>query len=486
MTQLGDDDAPFGTGHGPFLTGAFAPVTDEVVLDDLPVRGEVPADLVGVYLRNGPNPRVAPRGRYHPFDGDGMIYGAQFDRGRVVVRNRWVATDGLAAEAAAGEARFAGIMHTVPGSADAPLKDTANTDVLVHGGQALATWYLCGKPYALDPVTLEPRGVAPFAAGLRGAVSAHGKVDRHSGELMFFDYGHGDDGAYLRHGVVAADGRLTHHVDIAMPGPRLPHDMAITANHSILHDLPLVPDEAARRLGRHKLVFRPEQPTRFGVLPRHGAGTSIRWFEFAPCFVYHTVNAWEDGDEVVLVGCRYLPVADERGGIDAARTARVIAELHMNARLWCWRMNLRTGLAREHALDPDHNVEFPTMDTRRVGRPSRFAYLVDHHPTTLRWVGIRKLDTVTGACLGAWSDGPEVSWYSEPWFAPRDGASLGGDEDDGYVIAFHWDERERRQELQVFDARGIERGPVARIAVPRRIPAGFHAVWASPSELAPV
>jgi carotenoid cleavage dioxygenase len=297
---------------------------------------------------------------------------------------------------------------------------------------------------------------------------------------MFFDYA--DEAPHMRYGVVAADGRLAHHVDIDLPGPRLPHDMAITARYSILHDLPVLPDENARQLGRHKLIFRPDLPTRFVVIPRHGAAGSIRWFEFSPCFVYHCVNAWEEGDEVVLVGCRYMPASDGRGGLDAARTARMIAELNMDARMWRWRMNLVTGAAREEALDLEHNVEFPTADTQSLGQPSRFAYLVDHHPTMLRWLGLRKFDIQTGACLGGWTDGRETSWYSEPWFAPRDGSTA---EDDGYLIAFHWDDGTRRQELQVFDARGLDRGPVARIAVPRRIPAGFHAYWASPAELRP-
>ena len=35
-------DAPFGEGHGTGLTGAFAPVSDEVVLDAFHVEGEIP------------------------------------------------------------------------------------------------------------------------------------------------------------------------------------------------------------------------------------------------------------------------------------------------------------------------------------------------------------------------------------------------------------------------------------------------------------
>ena len=46
-----------------------------------------------------------------------------------------------------------------PGTARGlPFKDTANTDVIFHRGQVLATWYLCGQPMALDPLSLETLG----------------------------------------------------------------------------------------------------------------------------------------------------------------------------------------------------------------------------------------------------------------------------------------------------------------------------------------
>ena len=39
-----------------FLEGSFAPVTEEVTAFGLPVTGQLPAELSGRYLRNGPNP----------------------------------------------------------------------------------------------------------------------------------------------------------------------------------------------------------------------------------------------------------------------------------------------------------------------------------------------------------------------------------------------------------------------------------------------
>jgi carotenoid cleavage dioxygenase len=467
-------EAPFGEDYGPLLQGVYAPVMQELALEELKLlKGSIPTDLNGVYLRAGPNARYAPNGRYHPFDGDGMVHAAHFDNGRLTYRNRWVQTEGWKEEAQAGKSTHYGIRETLKGRQDKRLKDTANTDLVGHRGRALALWYMSGDAYEIDPITLQTLGKSAAISQSGGKISAHAKVDEITEELMFFDYG--NDAPYMHYGVVDAQGRLAHYVPIDLPGPRLPHDMAVTEHYSILHDLPLFHDHEAMALGRHKIQFHPELPSRFGVIARRGAGDSIRWFNFTPCYLYHVVNAWEEGDWVVMVGCRYMPALDAQGRIDAQRTAKDVAELVMHARLWVWKMNVRTGETAEHVLNTDHNAEFPSYNGRLTGRKTRFGYLVDHsEKVTLHWSGIRKFDLETGADLGAWSDDPQNSWYSEPWFAEADRPQS---EDHGYVVVFQWNNALQRQTLDIFDARDIARGPVAQVELPQRLPAGFHACW---------
>ena len=73
-----------------FLQGNFAPVQEEVTVEKLRVEGIIPDDIRGVLLRNGPNPKYAPSGGYHAFDGDGMIHGVEFTDHGVAYANRWV------------------------------------------------------------------------------------------------------------------------------------------------------------------------------------------------------------------------------------------------------------------------------------------------------------------------------------------------------------------------------------------------------------
>lgn len=472
--QIIDDFAPFGEDHGPTLTGPYAPLRDESELTDLPLlKGKIPADLNGIYMRAGPNPRFAPNGRYHPFDGDGMVHAAEFRQGRLTLRNRWIRTDAWEQEDAAGAATHWGIRETIAGRTDKPLRDAANTDLVGHNGKALALWYMSGDAYEFDPLTLETLGKQAAIARTGGKISAHAKVDEITGELMYFDYG--NEAPYMHYGVLNADGTLRHHVPITLPGPRLPHDMAITEHYSILHDLPLFHDHEAMQLGRHKIDFHPELPTRLGVIPRYGRSDEIRWFDFSPCFLYHVVNAWEEGDNIVMVGCRYMPAQHADGSIDAPRTARNIAELVMTARLWRWSMNLKTGTVEEQCLDAEHNVEFPSCNAALTGRHTRFGYLSDQHAVSpLQWNGIRKYDLDTGEFLSAWTDDAEHSWYSEPWFAAADAAQS---EDHGYIIAFQFNDATRRQTLDIFDARDLNPGPLAQVEIPRHIPTGFHGCW---------
>ena len=124
-----------------------------------------------MYLRNTENPVHDSIGRYHPFDGDGMLHSMSFAGGRATYRNRFVRTAGLAAENEAGHALWAGLaespersLRTDGWGARARLKDASSTDVVVHNGQALTSFWQCGDLYAHDPRTLDPQGKAAQAA----------------------------------------------------------------------------------------------------------------------------------------------------------------------------------------------------------------------------------------------------------------------------------------------------------------------------------
>ncbi|MGI8841572.1 MAG: carotenoid oxygenase family protein [Caulobacteraceae bacterium] len=106
--------ATLAPSNHPYLNGPWTPLREEVDADDLDViEGAIPADLDGVYLRNTENQVHQPLGRFHPFDGDGMIHQIDFHGGRASYRNRFVRTRGFAAEQEAGGSLWGGLADPV-------------------------------------------------------------------------------------------------------------------------------------------------------------------------------------------------------------------------------------------------------------------------------------------------------------------------------------------------------------------------------------
>jgi carotenoid cleavage dioxygenase len=453
----------------PYLEGLYAPVREEVTARDLPVIGEIPRDLFGAYYRNGPNPMSPPKGMHHWFDGDGMLHGVWFENGRARYANRYVRTADFEAELEGADA-MPGIFSParVVDGRRTVYKDTANTDIVVHNGRLLALWYISGQPVAVDLATLDTIGLEDFGGALPRNVSAHSKVDPVTGEFVFFDYALYEP--KMSFGTVSADNRLTHFQEVDLPGPRLPHDMGLTENYVVLHDLPVVFTNCAIR-NRMWQIHVADQPTRFGVAPRRGG--AVKWFEFPTSYIYHVINCWEEGDEVVMAACKMVPNGYAPNPATYGAYAPMVAVLALRAQPFLWRMDLKTGEGRETRLD-DQLSEFPVVNLDFAGRRTRWSYhvVMDDH-VLQRFSALRKYDLSTGRSER--HDFPTGVYGSEPAFAPREGAS---DEDDGYVVSFVTSGA-GASEVHVLDARNFAAPPLARVMLPQRVPAGFHGTWSN-------
>lgn len=449
----------------PYLHGLYAPIKEEVSAEKLKVIGEIPKDLHGGFFRNGPNPKTPPKGMHHWFDGDGMIHGVWFENGAARYRNRYVQTQDYMAN---GDGALAGIFDPARDASGRKVhyRDTANTDLVFHNGRLLALWYISGQPVAVDAQTLETIGVENFNGRLPHNISAHSKVDPETGELVFFDYALYEPKMWT--GAVSAGGALTHFQEIDLPGPRLPHDMGMTENYVILHDLPVVFSDAAIR-NRMWKIHVADQPTRFGVVPRKGGAP--KWFEFPTCYVYHVINSWEEGDEVIMAACRMVPNGfkpDPQYGPYAAM-ADVLA---LRAQPFLWRMNMKTGEGREEQID-DAVSEFPVVNNEFSGRKTKHSYhVVFDNCIEQRFSALVKYNLETGTSER--HEFPKGVYGSEPAFASRVGARS---EDDGYLVTFTAD-MNGNSEAHIIDAQNFAAPTVARVKLPQRVPVGFHGTWA--------
>jgi carotenoid cleavage dioxygenase len=479
-TLPADDDHPY-------RTGPWRPQTTEWRADDLEVvEGAVPADLDGVYLRNTENPLHPAVKNYHPFDGDAMVHVVGFRDGKTFYRNRFVRTDGLLAEMAAGGAQWAGLAEMPEWSPRADgwgargrMKDASSTDVIVHRGTALTSFYLCGDLYSVDPFTAETLGKQTWGGRFPAewGASAHPKVDDRTGELLFFNYS--KHAPYMHYGVVDGDNQLVHYIDVPLPGPRLPHDLAFTENYVILNDFPLFWDAAALARGVHSPRWHRELPSRFAVVPRRGATTDIRWFEAESTFVLHFTNAYEDGDEIVLDGFfQGDPEPIDNGmGNRWQRAFRFLALDRMQTRLHRWRFDLTTGQVKEEQLS-DAITEFGMINGGYAGRPYRYTWAATGKPSWFLFDGLVRHDLVTGSEERITFD--DGVYGSETAMAPRVGST---GEDDGYLVTLTTDMNADASYCLVLDAARITDGPVCKLRLPERISSGTHSTWADGAEL---
>jgi carotenoid cleavage dioxygenase-like enzyme len=481
LSTLPEDD------DHPYRTGPWRPQTTEWDADDLTaVEGEVPTDLDGVYLRNTENPLHPALKTYHPFDGDGMMHIVGFRDGKAFYRNRFVRTEGFLAENEVGGPLWPGLAEPVSLSkrddgwgARGLMKDASSTDVIVHRGTALTSFYQCGDLYRLDPYSGDTLGkeswnhAFPFDWG----VSAHPKVDDRTGELLFFNYS--KQAPYMHYGVVDDNNDLVHYIDVPLPGPRLPHDMAFTANYVILNDFPLFWDPELLERNAHVAGFHRDMPSRFAVIARRGQTADIRWFEADPTFVLHFTNAYENGDDIVLDGFFQgdPDPADNGMGDKWQRAFRFLALDRMQARLHRWRFNLVTGHVVEEQLS-DSITEFGMINAGYAGTAYRYTYAATGKPSWFLFDGLVKHDLQTGGEQRfAFEDGV---YGSETAMAPRVGST---NEDDGYLVTLTTDMNADASYCLVFDAARIGDGPVCKLALPERISTGTHSTWAAGSQL---
>jgi carotenoid cleavage oxygenase len=442
----------------PYLQGNFAPVLKEVTATELPVVGELPAQLNGRYLRNGPNPVTAPEpSTYHWFTGDGMVHGIRLRDGRAEwYRNRWVRSAAVAG--ALGEQPHRGPVH---GGMDfAP-----NTNVIGHAGRTLAIVEAGSLPYELTD-ELETVGPTDFGGTLSGGYTAHPKRDSRTGELVAVSYffGWGDD---VEVTVVGIDGRVRSARRVTMGGPVSVHDCAITERSIVLLDLPVTFSmDAVSEGASFPYRWQEGYHARVGVLPRDGDTTDVVWHDVEPCYVFHPMNAYDEpgGEGIVLDVVRHPSMF---------RT-HLLGPAEGPPSLERWHVDGRGGAVKEERLD-DRGQEFPRVDERLVGLPHRYGYAV----------GVSGSDDIVGTeavlvrhdlergTSEVRTFGPGAG-VGEAVFVPR-AADAG--EADGWVLVLVYDAASDASALHVLNAGDIAGEPQAVVRLPQRVPAGFHGNW---------
>jgi carotenoid cleavage dioxygenase len=441
--------------RSPFLDGTYAPVHQEIHAPARLLSGEIPRGLVGTLMRNGANPRWPPHEPYHWFTGDGMVHAITFGTEGVTYRNRWVRTPRFLAEEAAGQALFAGFGQPIDPRAAALDTGVANTHVIGHADRILALEE-AHLPMRLT-ADLETLGYDTFGGVLEGRFTAHPKHDPRTGELVFFSYSaRGALTPTMSWGAIGPDGAVRRYEFFDAPYCSMVHDFAVTAKRIVFPILPLTGDLQRAMSGRPVFAWEPSRGAFLGVMERAAGVASLRWLEIDPCFVYHVLNAYEAGDEMIidLVEYDHAPLFPNADGSMPTSSA--------NGRLARWHIGQDV---RREVLDPASG-EFPRLDERYAGLPYRYGFRLVDTPEGRSAIAAYDMETRERK---VWTP-PEGDVPSEAVFAPS-----GASEGEGYLLSIVSRTDRDDSRLVILDARTLTLR--AEIALPQRVPAGFHGSW---------
>ena len=286
----------------PQLRGNYAPINFEADCHDLVVEGRVPEDLAGSLYRIGPNPKFVPNEGYHWFFGAGMVHAFHFAGGRVDYLNRWARTPKFEAEQAAGRPLpMSFVSDPVTGAIQSDRRNgLANTHIVWHGNQLLALEE-GSHPFSMTPETLESVGYGHYASDLQDAMTAHPKIDPLTGDLHGFGYMSGAIGSNkMTYHVVSPNGVVRRSDSFEAPYAAMVHDFVVTRDYVLFPLFPLTFDlDRMSSLGS-PFAFDAEAGAFIGILERDAPVSEIRWIEAPVCFVFHYLNAWNDGTQITF------------------------------------------------------------------------------------------------------------------------------------------------------------------------------------------
>jgi all-trans-8'-apo-beta-carotenal 15,15'-oxygenase len=471
-----------GNNAYPSCHGGLENLDQEYDYEVTEIEGAVPTDLKGTFFRNGPGrQRIGDTSYGHWFDGDGMISAFTFSEGRVHFKNRYVRTPKYLAETAAQSICFRGFGTQVPGGLRKNFlkmpANPANTSLIHHGGHLLAL-NEGGRPWALDPGSLETLGEFSYEGGLKpGQVfSAHGKIHTRSGD--YINFGAGISGFGLKGPKpclniyrINPSGKLFKNKQVPLDAFPFCHDFALSDRYAIFflgsivfgNMLPVV---LGARTISDQVIFDPSIAMRIIVLDLEDFSL-VRSFETDPGAIIHFGNAFESGDELIVDGM----FQDNFEANDTLKDVFNPEGRFGGGFYYRYYLNMATGAMRAEQVVPTES-EFPTINPSYAGIRNRYTYTacsVDNGADSF-FNGIAKVDFEGNAETLTL---PPGYYGSEPVFAPTDTSK---DEDDGYVLEVVYNGFDHVSELQIHRAKSLS-DCVCRLRLPHHLPHQFHGLF---------
>ncbi len=437
VAGIGVDLTGIAAKENYYLQGNYAPVINHISETGLKVTGQIPRDLSGLFVRNGPNPMSSVNEKkHHWFLGEGMLHGIRLDSGNALwYKNRLV--DGN--------------------------DSTANTSVVSHAGKIYAIVEAGGNPVEIDQ-DLNSLNTKPFYGDSNAGFTAHPKIDPDTNEMHAMCYDYANNFNTVDYVVIDQSGSHKRTQSIPFDSRAMLHECAITKNYMLVFDLSIVFDFYKLGRGYFPFSWDDNHQSRIGLLDRNGDSNSVKWFEIDRTYFFHTFNAHEDSKgNVIVTAAAYdrLFDTDWNGPFTESRP-----------QLTRWELNTASGRATKSKLD-DRAVEFPRIHPNFVGKSNQYGYaLASSNTPQPDFKEIVKYDFKNNTS--------EVYEYgsgkfgAEPVFVAAEGAQS---EDEGYLLSLVYNQATNKSDLIILNAEEPKSGPLATVHLPQRVPFGFHGEW---------
>jgi len=452
----------------------FESLERETRVASLPVKGELPPWLQGSLIRTGPAKwEVGERTMSHWFDGLAMLHRFSFTGQTVSYANRFL--DGRAYRAARERnaisySEFAtdpcrSLFQRVSAMFSPQFSDNANVN-LVKLGERFIAMTETPIPVQFDKETLAAAGVAYRPPGQ--LTTAHPHMDRATKGMLNYAAKLGPKSSYrfFRLGPEQRSPELIGAQSVREPA--YVHSFGVTSRWLVLAEFPLVVNPLRLALSGRPYIenyrWRPELGTRFHLFDR-GHGEALGPFETDPRFAFHHVNAFEDGDEVVVDVCTFgdAQIVEDLY-LERLRGGKPVSPAHLER----FRISSASGTVSSERL-LDEPIELPRINYLRCNEhPYRYVWGVGFGSG---WIDRIVKGDVVARQASVWSE--EGCFPGEPVFVAAPG---GEDEDHGVLLSVVFDGRKGCSFLLVLDARSLQE--LARAEVPHHIPFGFHGQFA--------
>lgn len=467
--------------------------TYEGELHGLPVQGSIPDWLNGSLIRTGPGTlQVGDQSYHHWFDGLAMLRRFCFAAGQVSFANRFLHSRAYQEAQKRGKISRGEFGTTARKSLLERLRDplprltdNATVNITMQGNRFVSVTE-SPFPIVFDPDSLETLDRFHYQDRVPGQITtAHPHFDYEENALYSYLVNLIPTCSYSIYRMAAPSAKRQLIGSIPVDRPAYMHTFAMTRQYIILVEYPLRLSRASLLLSGKPVIenydWQPQQGTQFLILSKQ-TGEVVHRATSAAFFAFHHVNAFEQGDEILI-------------DLIAYDDSRVIQSLYLEpllhhpeqviaaGELRRYRVDLAQPASAEPTVDFEvlvsEAMELPRINYRRCNtRPYQFAYGVGSSQPGQFLDRLVKAD-VQNRKAQVWQ-APDC-YAGEPVFvaapdslsAPQSEIQPNSQpEDAGVVLSVVLNAQSQTSFLLVLDGQSWQE--LARVQLPYHLPFDFH------------